>query len=1035
MAAKPFYVRDLYVSGNSLLGSSSDNGVDRLQVTGSSTITGQIKSTLATGTAPFVIASTTLVTNLNAEMLGGKLIGTSGNTVPLLDGANTWSGTNRFNSNLAMSAATSASINLRLNSNITGATTSYGTQMSCDVQSGVTTAGYGFSTLLGTQATAFTLTTLYHFNAAQATIGAGSTVTTQIGFNVASTLTGAGTTNIGFQSNIASSTDNWNYRADGTAPNKFGGALAIGTVTVASLVGTNLFINKTITGAVTSYGVRCESVIQSDVTTAANLYTAAPSTVAGTYTIATLRQYYAITSAPAIAAVTITNQRAFEAGNLTGGTNNVAFYGGVDRELGTNPGLTTRTITNIALTSNVVTVTTSAAHGFVVGQRVTVAATTNTAINGSGLVIVSTPLTTTFTYARTNANITSVADTGSVIPQRNYNLFLNGTADNYFAGKVGIGSQNIGASHLSVGLNLTGAGSASVILVSPSVQSDVANVAVFDTFPGTQTATFTISQLINYRAGTGNIGVGCTIAALHGFQAGSLTAATNNYAFYGTTGIEPGTQTFAARTITNVDVTTNVVTVTTSVAHGFVATQKVTVAATTNTGINGSGITIASTPTTTTFTYSRTMGNITSVADTGSVTPARYWNLYMAGTADNYLGGSLAIGSTFLTGTTLRVSKTMTGATTVRGAYSDGPIQSVATTAAYLFATTAITQATSFTLPELEHFRAEQGTFGAGSTVTTQYGFRAASSLSGGGTNQGFRGDIAAASTNWNLYMNGTAKNYLAGTLLVGSNSDNGTDKLQVTGTSYFSSSVGIGITPSSTVSLQIFKTLTNGTTVQGIMVDGVVQSGVTVAAQYYRSNAATVAASFTLTTLSHFIAVQGTFGAGSTVTSQIGYHVDSTLTGATNNYGFRSQIAAAANRWNLYMDGTALNHLAGALLIGSTTDDTVNKLQVTGSANITSTLTIESGLEAGYKNIPRDVSSIVKGKVFVTAAGFTLNTGSAADSTYSVYNNSASAITITQGSGLTLRVAGTATTGNYSLAQRGWVTIWFQSTTEAIIL
>lgn len=41
-----------------------------------------------------------------------------------------------------------------------------------------------------------------------------------------------------------------------------------------------------------------------------------------------------------------------------------------------------------------------------------------------------------------------------------------------------------------------------------------------------------------------------------------------------------------------------------------------------------------------------------------------------------------------------------------------------------------------------------------------------------------------------------------------------------------------------------------------------------------------------------------------------------------------------------------------------------------------------------------------------------------------SVYNNSASNQTITQGSGVTLYLAGTATTGNRTLAQRGVATI-----------
>lgn len=64
--------------------------------TAQQTFTQQIVSSVSTGTAPFSIASTTLVTNLNADLLDGKNTGTSGNTIPLLDGNNTWSGTNAF---------------------------------------------------------------------------------------------------------------------------------------------------------------------------------------------------------------------------------------------------------------------------------------------------------------------------------------------------------------------------------------------------------------------------------------------------------------------------------------------------------------------------------------------------------------------------------------------------------------------------------------------------------------------------------------------------------------------------------------------------------------------------------------------------------------------------------------------------------------------------------------------------------------------------------------------------------------------------
>jgi len=72
----------------------------------------------------------------------------------------------------------------------------------------------------------------------------------------------------------------------------------------------------------------------------------------------------------------------------------------------------TATVTNKALTSNVATLTTSAAHGFAVGMEITVSGVDAT-FNGT-YTIASVPSTTTFTYAKTASNVTSQAATGSV---------------------------------------------------------------------------------------------------------------------------------------------------------------------------------------------------------------------------------------------------------------------------------------------------------------------------------------------------------------------------------------------------------------------------------------------------------------------------------------------------------------------------------------------------------------------------------------------------------------------------------------------
>lgn len=59
-----------------------------------------LQSDVATGTAPLIVASTTKVSNLNADLLDDKDTGTSGNVIPLLDGANTWSANQTFSDNI-----------------------------------------------------------------------------------------------------------------------------------------------------------------------------------------------------------------------------------------------------------------------------------------------------------------------------------------------------------------------------------------------------------------------------------------------------------------------------------------------------------------------------------------------------------------------------------------------------------------------------------------------------------------------------------------------------------------------------------------------------------------------------------------------------------------------------------------------------------------------------------------------------------------------------------------------------------------------
>ena len=256
--------------------------------------------------------------------------------------------------------------------------------------------------------------------------------------------------------------------------------------------------------------------------------------------------------------------------------------------------------------------------------------------------------------------------------------------------------------------------------------------------------------------------------------------------------------------------------------------------------------------------------------------------------------GRFGIGASPTAGRGINFGIPLTGGIQPIGMFSAGQIQSDATSGAIYYSTWSNTAASAGAIPLAIHYHASQGTIGASSSIVTQIGFVATAALTGATNNWGFQGEIAAGTGRYNLYMSGTADNYLAG-------------------------NTGIGVVPSVGRTLTLTKTMTGATSAFGVLNNGVIQSDVTSQAVYYRSGANTVAATFTIPSLFHYHATQGSIGAGSTITTQAAFVADSGLTGATSNIGFYGDLAAAAGRWNLYMSGTAANYMLGRLGVGAT--------------------------------------------------------------------------------------------------------------------
>lgn len=161
--------------------------------------------------------------------------------------------------------------------------------------------------------------------------------------------------------------------------------------------------------------------------------------------------------------------------------------------------------------------------------------------------------------------------------------------------------------------------------------------------------------------------------------------------------------------------------------------------------------------------------------DTGAYSPgANEWAVTTGGVQRVHVNatGNLGFGTAAVAAQGVTAGKDVTGATTAYGTRATSTVLADVTIAANLYQSAPATQATGFVLTNLRHYHALPVTVGAGSTITNQYGFQA-NALTGATNNFGFRGLLAAAATSWNLYMDGDAKNYLAGRLLVGTTTEN----------------------------------------------------------------------------------------------------------------------------------------------------------------------------------------------------------------------------------------------------------------------
>ena len=387
-------------------------------------------------------------------------------------------------------------------------------------------------------------------------------------------------------------------------------SIAIGT---GGVVATDtLRISKNMTGSISPNGVISLGTIQSDVTGSPNYFITQANTAASV-NLSQLRHFTAAQGTFATG-TQITNQYGFIVpAGFIGATNNTGFYSNI-------PSVTTATISTVALTSNVVTITTSAAHGYGIGQTVIVAATTNTAVNGS-FTIASVPSTTTFTYALVASDIASVSDTGTtyVYLGRN-NFYAFGNAPNLFNGSLTVGALSASGPTLS---NTSSASFRVPSVTYTDIQSAAGtqSLAPISVFAGGGIAA---RNAVTYTNAS-------TVYISSAPSAGTNVTITNPYALYVAAGATQLQGTFTANSTTTLSPSNASITISPT-GTGTVTIGPATAGTITNMKYNG--LTITTTTGTLTVTNAKTLSvsNTLTLAGTDSTT------ITFPGTSDTVAG-------------------------------------------------------------------------------------------------------------------------------------------------------------------------------------------------------------------------------------------------------------------------------------------------------------------------------------------------------------------------------------------------------------
>jgi len=271
------------------------------------------------------------------------------------------------------------------------------------------------------------------------------------------------------------------------------------------------------------------------------------------------------------------------------------------------PATFTETVTNKVLLNNVATLTVGT-HDFRVGMPVTVTGVDST-FNGTYTITAITA--TTFSYAKTNANVTSASSSGTAVAGKTGagNLVLatgaNGTENKIIFAAGGYDSGN-------TQMEITPDQNVHIEIDTPSVSPSTGALTVVGGvgIQGDVNVQGDMSIIGNFTFGGGSTSAeNLSVTNPLVFVGNANNADTQDLGLVGEYSVPV---TISTATVNNKAIVDNVATLTTAAAHNFLVGDRVTIAGVDAT-FNGT-YALTAVPTATTFSYAKTNANVTSAA-------------------------------------------------------------------------------------------------------------------------------------------------------------------------------------------------------------------------------------------------------------------------------------------------------------------------------------------------------------------------------------------------------------------------------------